>query len=151
MNLVECYGACKVSDFKVKNASQKWSQTSLKSILALHTMKKLTENSNMTFWGWRTLVESEFSWKLFSKMGVFQWKFSEDEFPWTFFTNFHGHFLSTRIHPSKGIFVDIFVHENSPKNVPREFTKTISTRIHPKCPREYTLVKLGDIGILVET
>ena len=49
MNLIECYGACKVSDFKVKNASQKWSQTSLKSILALHTMTKLTENSNMTF------------------------------------------------------------------------------------------------------
>ena len=50
MNLIEFYGACKVSDFKVKNASQKWTQTSPKSILALHTMKKLTENSNMTFW-----------------------------------------------------------------------------------------------------
>ena len=49
MSLIECYGACRVSDFKVKNASQKWSQTSPKSILALHAMKKLTENSNMTF------------------------------------------------------------------------------------------------------
>ena len=36
--------------FQGKNASQKWPQTSPKSILALHTMKKWTENSNMTFW-----------------------------------------------------------------------------------------------------
>ena len=36
--------------FQGKIALQKWSQTSPKSILALHTMKKLTENSNMTFW-----------------------------------------------------------------------------------------------------
>ena len=50
MNLIECCGAWEVSDFKVKIASQKWSQTSLKSILALHNMKKLTENINMTFW-----------------------------------------------------------------------------------------------------
>ena len=39
--------------------------------------------------------------------------------------NFRGHFLSTRIHPSKGIFVDILsrihpnnVHENTPKKGP---------------------------------
>ena len=60
MNLIECYGACKVSDFKVKNASQKWSQTSLKSILALHTMKKLTENSNMTFWYLPRSIDTNF-------------------------------------------------------------------------------------------
>ena len=83
--------------------------------------------------GWRTLVESEFSWKLFFKMRVFQWKFSKDEFLWTFFTNSRGHFLSTRIHPSKGIFVDILstkihpknFHENSPKQFPLEFTQNV--------------------------
>jgi hypothetical protein len=57
------------------------------------------------------------------------------EFSWTF--------LSTRIHPSKGILVDKMstrihpntVHENTPK----------------KSSREYTQVKLRDKRILVET
>ena len=44
MSLIERYGACKVSDFKVKNASQKWSQTSPKSILALQNLKKWAKN-----------------------------------------------------------------------------------------------------------
>ena len=36
-----------MSDLKVKNALQKWSQTSRKLILSLDNMKK---NTNMTFW-----------------------------------------------------------------------------------------------------
>ena len=38
-----------MSDFEVKNALQKWSQTSPKSMMALHNMKKLTENIIMRF------------------------------------------------------------------------------------------------------
>ena len=49
MDLIESYRACKVSDFKVKIALQKWSHTSLKSILVLHNMKKWAKNINMTF------------------------------------------------------------------------------------------------------
>ena len=60
MDLIESYGACKLSDFKVKNASQKWSQTSPKSILALHTVKKLTENSNMTIWYLPRSIDTNF-------------------------------------------------------------------------------------------
>ena len=48
---MESYGACKVSDFKVKNASQKWSQASPKSILA---------NSNMTFWYLPRSIDTNF-------------------------------------------------------------------------------------------
>ena len=65
MDLIESYGACKLSDFKVKNASQKWSQTSPKSILALHTMKKLTENSNMTFWYLTRSIDTNLFWVIF--------------------------------------------------------------------------------------
>ena len=50
----------KVLDFKVKIALHKRSQTSLKSILALHTMKKLTENSNMTFWYLPRSIDTNF-------------------------------------------------------------------------------------------
>ena len=49
-----------MSDFKVKFALQKRSQTSPKSIMALHTMKKLTENSNMTFWYLPRSIDTNF-------------------------------------------------------------------------------------------
>ena len=39
-----------MSDFKVKIALQKWSQTTPKLILAFHNMKKGTKNIGMTFW-----------------------------------------------------------------------------------------------------
>ena len=59
-DLFESYSALKLSNFKVKNASQKWSQTSPKSILALHTIKKLTENRNMTFWYLPRSIDTNF-------------------------------------------------------------------------------------------
>ena len=40
MNLIGCWRTYKVSDFKVKIASQKWPQTSPKLIVALYKMKK---------------------------------------------------------------------------------------------------------------
>ena len=46
--------------FQSKNCLTKWSQTSLKSILALHTMKKLTEKSNMTFCNLPTSIDTNF-------------------------------------------------------------------------------------------
>ena len=39
-----------MSDFKVKIALQKWSQTSPKLIAALDNMKKGAKNTNMIFW-----------------------------------------------------------------------------------------------------
>ena len=39
---------------------QNWSQISPKSILALHTMKKLTGNSNMTFWYLPRSIDTNF-------------------------------------------------------------------------------------------
>ena len=59
-DLFESYSALKLSNFKVKNASQKWPQTSPKSILALHTMKKWTENSNMTFFYLPRSIDTNF-------------------------------------------------------------------------------------------
>ena len=50
MDLFSSYRALNVSDFKVKIALQKRSQTSPKSILAIHNIKKLTENINKAFY-----------------------------------------------------------------------------------------------------
>ena len=38
--------------------------------------------------------------------------------------------MSTKIQPKRGLLVDKSVHENSPK---------VSTKIHQKCPRKFTL------------
>ena len=43
MNLIGCWKTYKVSDFKVKIASQKWQQTSPKLIVALDNMKKMSK------------------------------------------------------------------------------------------------------------